>query len=153
MNRIGCTRARVLFCAVLIAIMAAPALAKVPEGYGEVRLGMPKTEVVRILQGESSAFPVEDEDGRLGQIIRGDELFRYATYVFNPEGALIEIDLEMREILGRDRVLEIFNSLHGLQISPAKGTTEGDRRIEVAGNRLIIKKAPSSTTRSAEASR
>ena len=63
---------------------------------------------------------------------------------------MTEIDLQMREILGRDRVLEIYNTEHGLSLSPNKVSVEANKSIEVKDNRLIMKMAYDRDKRSAK---
>ena len=65
----------------------------------------------------------------------------------------MEIALQMREILGRDRVLDLDNKQLGLHISPLKGTVESNLSIEVHGNLVVMRMAPSKDTRSAQAKR
>jgi hypothetical protein len=75
----------------------------------------------------------------IGEIIRNDHLFRFAIYKFNANGELVEIDLQMREILGRDKVLELFNAQYGLSIDASKKFIESNRTIEVQDNKIVIK--------------
>lgn len=126
------------------------AWATVPEGYKGIKLGMQKSEVLTILKKDPSHFSYEEIGADIGEIIRSDELFRYATYRFDSKGNLAEIGLDMREVLGRDRCLELYNNQHGVNVSPAKTTVQDDRLIEVRGNRLILRKAPTRDTRAAE---
>jgi hypothetical protein len=126
------------------------AWATVPDGYKGIKLGMQKSEVLTILKKDPVHFSFEEIGTDIGEIIRSDDLFRYATYRFDSSGSLAEIGLDMREVLGRDRVLELYNSQHGVNVSPAKSTVQDDRLIEVRGNRLILRKAPTRDTRAAE---
>ena len=135
-------------CALLVGICAA-ASAKVPDSYRGIKLGMPKSEVMRLLKGGPRHFSYDDLGAEVGELIRGDDLFRHATYRFDDSGVLVEISLQMREILGRQRVLEIYDKQHGLNLSGHKGTREGDHAIEVKGNRLIMKKGPLAEVRAA----
>jgi hypothetical protein len=135
-----------------LGFLTASALAstKIPEGYRDVKLGMTKTQVLDLMQKSPIHFSYDDLGEEIGEIIRGDDLFRYATYRFDQDGTLVEIGLQMREIVGRDRCIELFNSQYGLQLSPVQGTVEADRSIEVRDNSLIMKKSKDKNTRSAK---
>jgi hypothetical protein len=136
-------------CLVFVA-GSALAAAKVPEGYRDIKLGMSKTQVLDLLQKSPIHFSFDDLGDEIGEIIRGDDLFRYATYRFDGEGALVEIGLQMREVVGRERCVELFNTQHGLALSPLQSTVEADRIIEVRENSLVMKKSKEKSTRSAK---
>jgi hypothetical protein len=136
-------------CLVFVA-GSALAAAKVPEGYRDIKLGMSKTQVLDLLQKSPIHFSFDDLGEEIGEIIRGDDLFRYATYRFDGEGALVEIGLQMREVVGRERCVELFNNQHGLSLSPLQSTVEADRIIEVRENSLVMKKSKEKSTRSAK---
>jgi hypothetical protein len=144
----GCRRAVV--CLFLVAGFSSPLLAKIPEGYGDVKLGMHKDQVVDVLKQNPSHFSYDDRGSEIGEIVRGDNLFRYVTYRFDKNNKLIEIGLQMREVVGRDEVLKIFNSKHGLQITPHQKTVEGDRSLQVRDNDLVLRLDSSSDTRAAK---
>src|SRR5512139_3200229 len=91
---------------------------KLPQGYRDIQLGMTKAQVLDLLQKGPIHFSFDERGQEIGEIVRGDELFRYANYSFNNEGILVEIGLQMREILGRDRVLELYNKQQGLSLTP-----------------------------------
>jgi hypothetical protein len=138
-----------LLALILIASFGSMAIGGGPEGYRDVKLGMNKTQVLDLLQKAPGHFSYDDLGVEIGEIIRSDDLFRYATYRFNAEGTLVEIDLEMREVLGRDRVLELYGNQIGLKLSPTEATTTADLVIEVKRNSVILKK-DSARTRSAK---
>jgi len=123
---------------------------KAPEGYRDIRLGMTKPQILDILKKDSGTSSFEEIGDEIGEIIRNDHLFRFAAYKFDPQGSLIEIDLQMREILGRDKVLELFNAQYGLSVSPSKKFVDSARSVEVQDNLLIIKLASNSRKRSAK---
>ncbi len=105
------------------------------------------------MQKSPTHFSYDDMGDQIGEIIRGDDLFRYATYKFDSDGILVEIGLQMREIVGRDRCIEIYNMQTGLNISPSQGcTVDSDVTIEVRENSLIMKKNPLKDTRAAKGS-
>jgi len=135
-----------------IAILGTAGLvqAKVPEGYGDIKLGMSKSQVLDLLGKNRTRFSYEDAGAEIREIVRGDDLFRYATYQFNPEGVLVEIGLQMREILGRDKVLEKFNNQYGLSLKPMQSTVEADRSIEVRENMLVMRMVSNTPARSAK---
>ncbi len=137
-------------CVIIAAAVCTSAVARVPEGYRDVKLGMNKSQVLSLLQQSPLHFTYDDMGDEVGEIIRGDELFRYALYHFDGDGILVEIGLEMREILGRDRVLELYNSQHGLKLSPRNATVEANFSIEVRDNCLVMKRIPVKDTRSAK---
>jgi hypothetical protein len=137
-------------CFVIVLGIAGSAAAKIPGGYRDVKLGMNKSQVLDLLEKSRTHFSYDDAGQEIREIVRGDDLFRYATYVFSPEGVLVEIGLQMREILGRDRVLEMYNSQHGLNVSPVKSTVESDMSIEVRENTLVMKMLPNQDKRSAQ---
>ena len=139
-----------ILCMIVVAAICTSAAARVPEGYRDIKLGMNKSQVLSLLQQSPLHFTYDDMGDEVGEIIRGDELFRYALYRFDSDGILVEIGLEMREILGRERVLERYNSQHGLKLSPRQATVEADFSIEVRDNCLIMKKASLKDTRSAK---
>ena len=139
-----------ILCVIVVAAICTSAAARVPEGYGDINLGMNKSQVLSLLQQSPLHFTYDDMGDEVGEIIRGDDLFRYALYRFDGEGILVEIGLEMREILGRERVLELYNSQYGLKLSPRQATVEADFSIEVRDNCLIMKKASVKDTRSAK---
>jgi len=130
-----------------------PAIAKAPEGYRDVKLGMTKNQVLDVLQKAPGHFSFDDLGLEVGEIIRSDDLFRHATYRFNPEGTLVEIDLEMREILGRERVLELFGDQLGIKLSPTAATQSADLIIEVRNNSVSLRKDSDGTSRSAKSAR
>jgi hypothetical protein len=140
---------RLLTCLVLFLGLCGGASARVPDGYRGVKLGMPKAEVIKVLKRSHGHFQYDDLGAEVGELIRGDDLFRHATYRFDDSGVLVEIALEMREVLGRRKVLHIYGEQYGLNLSGLKGTREGDHLIEVKGNRLIMKKGPMATVRAA----
>jgi hypothetical protein len=121
----------------------------VPNAYRGVKLGMPKAEVIKVLKRSPGHFFYDDLGSEVAELIRGDDLFRHATYRFDDSGILVEIALQMREILGRQKVLQIYDEQHGLNLSSLKGTREGDHIIEVKGNRLIMKKGHMKEVRAA----
>jgi hypothetical protein len=138
-----------LFALILIAAFGSMAIAAGPEGYRDIKLGMNKTQVLDLLQKAPGHFSYDDLGLEIGEIIRSDDLFRYATYRFSPEGILVEIDLEMREVLGRDRVLELYGNQIGVKLSPSEVTKTADLTIEVKKNSVILKK-DAGRTRSAK---
>lgn len=125
------------------------ASAKIPDSYKDIKLGMSKTQVLDLLQKTPNHFSFEDMGDEIGEIVRGDDLFRYATYRFNKEGELVEISLEMREIIGREKCLETFNRQHGLQLTPLCKVVESDNCVEVRDNNLIMKRNPEKDARAA----
>jgi hypothetical protein len=128
--------------ATLIAVgLCTGAGATIPEGFKDIKLGMQKAQVLDILQKGSGHSTYDDLGQEIGEIIRNDDLFRFATYRFNSKGMLVEIGLEMREILGKDSVLEQFGMQHGLKLSPLQPTVESDRSLEVQGNSLVLKRS------------
>ncbi len=137
-------------CVGVLTGICSPALADIPDGYRDIKLGMNKVEVLSLMKKSPIHASYDDLGGEIGEIIRGDKLFRYATYRFDAQGVLVEIGLEMREILGRDKVLDLFNQKHGLRISPSHGTIELNRSIEVRENGLIMKMNPRVGRRSAK---
>jgi hypothetical protein len=126
------------------------AAAKVPDGYRDIKLGMSKAQVLSILQKSPLHFSYDDLGGQIGEIIRGDNLFRYATYTFDNKGALVQIGLQMREVVGRTRCIKIFNSEHGLKLSPLQSTVQGARIIELHNNSVVLRKFNEKDTRSAK---
>jgi len=136
---------------VLIAIaLCGTAAATIPDGFKDIKLGMPKTQVLDVLQKGSGHSSYDDLGLEIGEIIRNDDLFRYATYRFNSEGTLVEIGLEMREILGKDSVLERYGIQHGIKLTPREPAVESDLSVEVRDNSLVLKKTPDPKTRSAK---
>jgi hypothetical protein len=135
-------------CLLFLGVTHLTAIAKVPEGFRDIKLGMNKSQVLEALQKSPVHVTYDDMGTEIGEIIRGDELFRYATYKFDGEGILVEIGLQMREILGRDRCLEIYNTQNGLQVSPLKSTVESGITLEVKENSLVMKR--NKETRSAK---
>ncbi len=134
---------------VLVAFSAA-VWAKPPDGYRDVKLGMEKPKVLEVLRKSPTHFSFDDMGNEIGEIIRGDDLFRYATYRFNEKQLLVEIDLQMREVLGRDRVLELFNSRHALKLTPLQTTVVENMSIEVKENAVVMRMVPGPETRSAK---
>jgi hypothetical protein len=138
----------VFFCSMVLSVSFAGSNA--PEGYRNVKLGMTKPQILEILKKDPGSDSFEELGDEIGEIIRNDNLFRFAAYKFDPNGALVEIDLQMREILGRDKVLEIFNAQYGLSISATKKFVGANRAIEVQDNRLVIKVASDNPKRAAK---
>lgn len=137
--------------AVLITIaLCSSAGATIPDGFKDIKLGMQKGQVLDILQKSAGHSSYDDLGAEIGEIIRNDELFRFATYRFNSEGLLVEIGLEMREILGRENVLERYGMQCGLKLSPLEPMVESDRTIEVRNNCLVLKKSANPRTRAAK---
>lgn len=132
----------ILVCMLFVGCMIGEALSKVPEGFRDVKLGMQKTQVLDVLQKNPRHFSYDDMGAQIGEVIRGDDLFRYAAYRFDEQGTLVEIRLQMREILGRDRVLEIFNSQHNLKLGAVPRFVESGLSIELQENSLVIKIVP-----------
>lgn len=137
-------------CLAIFTGVGSSALAGIPDGYRDIKLGMKKIQVLELMKKSPIHFSYDDMGVEIGEIIRGDKLFRYATYRFDKQGVLVEIGLQMREILGRDKVLDIFNRKHGLKISPKQRTVESDRSIEVKENGLIMRFSPRVEHRSAK---
>jgi hypothetical protein len=140
------------FSVSLVFASALPAISKIPDGYKDIRLGMNKSEVVQTLEKGSNHSSFDDLGEQVGEIIRGDELFRYASYRFNEEGILVEIALSMREVLGRDAVLQIYNSKYGLNLAPLKALVESDCSIEVRDDSVVIRQLSGKEIRSAKSS-
>ena len=137
-----------LFCISVTTIcFAGP---KAPEGDRNVKLGMTKPQIIDILKKEPGNDSFEEMGDEIGEIIRNDNLFRFAIYKFDSQGQLVEINLQMREILGRDKVLELFNAQHGLNIEPSKKFVESNRTVEVQDNKIVIKFASNNRSRSAK---
>ena len=130
--------------------LSATVWAKALDGFRDVKLGMAKTKVLEVLRKSPAHFSFDEMGNEIGEIIRGDDLFSYATYRFNEGELLVEIDLQMREVLGRDRVLELFNSRNGLKLTPFQTTVVDTMSIEVKENALIMRMVPSSDTRAAK---
>lgn len=147
----GMGRLSIAFSLFLLLLTGATvhASAKVPEGYRDIKLGMNRSQVVELLQKSPIHFSYDEIGGEIGEIVRGDDLFRFATYKFDKEGVLVEIGLQMREVLGRDRCLELYNTQHGLQVTPLKSTSNSNVTLEVKDNSLIMKKNTGKDTRSA----
>ncbi len=120
---------------------------KVPGGYRDIKLGMNKAEVLDVLQKGHLSY--DDLGAEIAEIVRGDDLFRFATYRFDNQGVLVEIALQMREILGKDRVIELYNKQEGLDLSPLKATVESNLSIEVRDNLVVLRMEPGKDTRSA----
>lgn len=139
-----------IVCACILAGICSPALAGIPDGYRDIKLGMNKIQVLDLMKKSAIHHSYDDMGREIGEIIRGDKLFRYATYRFDAQGVLVEIGLEMREILGRDKVLDLFNQKYGTKISPRQATVELERSIEVRENGLIMKMNPVAERRSAK---
>jgi len=142
--RNGLSRLTISLCLCLAAVgfMAVSAFAKIPEGHRDVKLGMNKAQVLEVLKKNPMHTSYDDMGVEIGEIIRGDDLFRFATYRFDGSGTLVEIDLQMREILGRDRVIERFNDLNGLKVSPSQAVVDQGRAVEVRDNRVILRISP-----------
>ena len=130
--------------------ISAASQTKLPQGYRDIQLGMTKAQVLDLLQKGPIHFSFDERGQEIGEIVRGDELFRYANYSFNTEGILVEIGLQMREILGRDRVLELYNKQLGLSLAPRQRTQDANVSIEIRDNLVIMKMAPGKDTRSAQ---
>jgi len=128
----------------------ASSVAKIPVGFRDIKLGMTKSQVMDLLKKSRDHFSYDDFGQEIREVVRGDELFRYATYSFNPDGVLAEIVLQMREILGKDRCLELYNSQHGLSISPRQATVDANTSIEVCNDTLVMKLVQSNDMRSAK---
>lgn len=146
-NRFARLTASVGMCLVLSAGFAMVALARLPEGYRDIKLGMDRSHVLGMLKKSTAHFSYEELGNEIGEIIRGDDLFRYATYRFDAHGILVEIDLQMREVLGRDKVIDLFNSRHGVKISPLQRTVLDNLSIEVRDNALLMKMTQPTETR------
>jgi len=114
---------------------------------------MDRTEVIRILETTPGHLAYQDLGSRLGEVIRGDKLFRHALYTFDVNNRLVEIALEMREIVGADQVLTVFNKEHGLALTRDKSTVEGDFSVEVRGNKLVMRRLANLDNRAAGSSR
>jgi hypothetical protein len=142
----GRTRLSVImsFTVLMLVALSTSVWAKALDGFRDVKLGMEKSKVLEVLRKSPTHFSFDDLGNEIGEIIRGDDLFRYATYRFNEKQLLVEIDLQMREVLGRDRVIELFNSRQGLKLSPLQTTVVENMSIEVKDNALIIRMVPPS---------
>lgn len=140
----------VVMCVVVLTGICSSALAGIPDGYRDIKLGMNKGEVLNVMKKSPVHFSYDDKGREIGEIVRGDKLFRFATYRFDTQGVLVEIGLQMREILGRDKVLDLFNRKYGLKVSPRQRTMEMNRIIEVRDNGLIMKVKPHLERRSAK---
>lgn len=151
----GCRQAGpyIFVLCILSFIFPCSTLAKMPDGHKDVKLGMKRPQIVELLSKSPGHYSFEELGDDITEVIRGDNLFRFAIYRFNAEDELTEIDLQMREIMGRDRVLEIYNTEHGLTLTPNKISVESNKSIEVRDNRLIIKLASERDKRSAQGSK
>ncbi len=128
----------VLVCAALVFSSVALVHAKAPDGYRDIKLGMNKGVVLGLMEKSPLHFAFEDRGQEIGEIVRGDKWFRYATYKFDSNGNLVEIDLDMREVLGRDKIIDAYNKAHNLRLSPLDSEIEGNRLISVQGNKLVL---------------
>ncbi len=149
---LGCRRLRLMVLMACSCYFLSPVVlfAKMPEGFKDIKLGMKRSHIVEALSKSPGHYSFEELGDEITEVIRGDNLFRFAIYRFNAEDELTEIDLQMREILGRDRVLEIYNTEHGLSLSPNKVSVEANKSIEVKDNRLILKLSYDRDKRSAK---
>ena len=136
----------------LVGAFGATGFAKVSDGYRDIKLGMSKTQVLNLLQKAPGHFSYDDTGIEIGEIIRSDDLFRHATYRFGSDDILVEIDLEMREVLGRDKVLELYGDQLGIKLSSAKATVAADMVIEVKDNIVTLRKHTEGRTKSAKKS-
>lgn len=137
---------RVVVCMLLVLGISALASARIPEGFRDIKLGMQKSQVLELLQKGPRHFSYDELGGQIGEIVRGDDLFRYATYRFDDSGVLVEIRLHMREILGKERVLEVFNAQHDLKLGSVPKAVESGVSIEVQDNSLVMKMVPNRET-------
>jgi hypothetical protein len=122
--------------------------AKVPDGYRDIKLGMSKDAVLGLMEKSPLHFAFEDRGMEIGEVVRGDKWFRYATYKFDSNGRLVEIDLDMREVLGREKIIEAYNRANNLRLTPLDAETEGNRLISVKDNKLVILYRKPATTAS-----
>lgn len=134
-------------------LLCGAAIGKVPSEFRGVKLGMPKSQVLDILEGSADHTSFHQIGEQIGEVVRGDKLFRFATYRFDANDVLVEISLHMREIVGRDKVLELFNQEHGLNVGPKSNAVEGDHLVKVQGNRLLLQHSSELKSRSAQAAR
>lgn len=148
----GCRRACLFVLVGCMSFLLFPCslFAKMPEGFKDIKLGMKRSQIVEMLGKSPGHYSFEELGDDITEVIRGDNLFRFAIYRFNAEDELAEIDLQMREIMGRDKVLELYNTEHGLSLSPNKVSVESNKSIEVKDNRLILKLAQDREKRSAK---
>jgi hypothetical protein len=138
----------VLVCLAVVFASASLVVAKVPDGYRDIKLGMTKSVVLGLMEKSPLHFAFEDRGREIGEVVRGDKWFRYATYRFDPQGRLIEIGLDMREVLGRDKIIEAYNKANDLRLSPLDAETEENRLISVKDNKLILLYRKSAATAS-----
>ncbi len=149
---LGCRSARLFVVMACLSFFIIPCSlqARMPEGFKNIKLGMKRSQIIELLSKSPGHYSFEELGEEITEVIRGDNLFRFAIYRFNPEDELSEIDLQMREILGRDKVLEIYNTEHGLSLTPNMVSVESNKSIEVKDNRVILKLAQDREKRSAK---
>ena len=147
-KKTACLAAAMVVCFAMI-VGVAHSEAKVPDSFRDIKLGMNKPQVIELLRKNPTHFSFEDMGDEVGEIIRGHDLFRYATYRFDKAGVLVEIGLQMREIIGRDKCIETFNQQYGLQLTPLSKTGDSEHIVEVRDNTVILRLAAEKDMRSA----
>jgi hypothetical protein len=73
--------------------------------------------------------------------VRDSRFFRHAHYRFGKKGRVTEIALTMREVRGKDRILEELNSVYKLGLSEDSVVIRDGVAISVSGNNLVIRDA------------
>lgn len=129
---------------VVLLVALAPSLtcaAKMLKGFRGIELGMQSEYVEETLKARGSGHDIIVNANTMSAAVRDNKLFRHAHYRFDDKGRLTEIVLIMREVLGRDRVLEELKKSYDLTLSTKRSVTKDGVCVTVKGNALSIERA------------
>lgn len=126
---------------------SSPALSKTIKGFQGIELGMNRAEALHAVQGIDARNIVNSGGGEISVLVRNSRLFRHAHYRFNRKGVLTEIDLAIREVLGKDKVLDALQKSYGMRLNREGSAVVDGVQISVTGNTISLKLADLSAVR------
>jgi len=126
----------------LVALFPATSSAKVLRGFQGIELGMKRSQAIDVLQGLKGNEPaVLTEPNGFSFLVKNSKLFRHAHYRFDENGILTEILLTMREVLGKEKILEELNKTYNLELVDKGSVVREGVIFSVQGNDFSIKDA------------
>jgi hypothetical protein len=124
----------------LLAVIGAslPSAGSFPFLFG-VEIGMDAEKVREHMSaGSGDTEFVETGDG-FCVALEGHDLFRHASYHFDLDDRLVQIDLTIREVRGAEPILADLAARYDLRLSPERPVLRNGMSVDIEGGRVVIR--------------